>query len=384
MDPTGPIALRFPLIARVRPPCLPLPARVAKLAELADAAQRDAYHGEASSVFNQAALLASDLSLPGLARQWCHRHAAAYLRACPLVGMNAIRALEPLVNLARLHIRADHGDQAHQMLRSLYDAIADGTAVIIDGVTVPADLTVTDADRQEVHQWLWRVIIADGTRALTTAGRWQEALGHLQRHHGVGKRMLDGRQVAALARATTGDYAGARQLLTGTAPGEPWENAVTACLTALCVHIDTMLDHCRRLGFQPGLAVFHTRLVLSAVDAGRLSCNPRVGTQARELAVQIVQVGDGHAAREILAHEGCVSLLTEQQMQGLAQAVDACAFGRRTMPPGLASALDISEAVITRTLTADLQRPDRGQADAHRLAARVHLQEAMSRQPDSP
>ncbi|HXP21107.1 MAG TPA: hypothetical protein VN840_15805 [Streptosporangiaceae bacterium] len=387
MDPNGPIALRFPLVARVRPVCLPLPARVARLAELADAAQRDAYQGLASSVFNQAALLASDLGLPDVARQWCHRHAAAYLRACPLGGMEAIRALEPLINLARLHIRAGHGDQAHRMLRSLYDAIAEGTAVMFDGITMPADLTVTEADRQEVHQWLWRVIIADGTRALTTAGRWQEALGHLQHHHGVGRRMLDGRQVAILACATTGDYDGARHLLTDTAPGEPWENEVTACLTALCVpprrrpashDIDTMLDHCRRLGFQPGLAVFHTRLVLSAVDAGRLSRNPRVGTQARELTDQIVQIGDGYAARDILAHQGCVSLLTGQQMRRLAQTRDACALGRRTTPPGLASALDISEAVLTRTLTADLQRPDRERANADQLAASGHYARVAS------
>jgi len=28
------------------------------------------------------------------------------------------------------------------------------------------------------------------------AGHWQDALAHLQRHHGIGQRMLDGRQVA--------------------------------------------------------------------------------------------------------------------------------------------------------------------------------------------
>ena len=47
----------------------------------------------------------SDLGLPELARQWCHQ-ATAYLNQYPLSGMDAIRGLEPLVNLARLDIRA--------------------------------------------------------------------------------------------------------------------------------------------------------------------------------------------------------------------------------------------------------------------------------------
>jgi hypothetical protein len=361
MDPTGPVALRFPLVARVRPVCLPLPARAGRIAELANAAERDACQGLASSVFNQAALLASDLDLPDVARQWCHRHASAYLHACPLGGMDAVRALEPLVNLARLRIRAGHGDQAHRMLLSLCEAVTEGTAVMLDGIWVPADLTATDADRREVRQWLWRVIIADGTRALTAAGRWQDALTHLQHHRGVGRHILDGRQVAVLARATTADYDGAQQLLADTAPGEPWENAVTACLTALCrpphrrpanSDIDTLLDRCCRLDFQAGLVVFHTRLVLSAVDASHLSSHPRLRTQAIELTDRIVEIGDGYAAREILAHDGCVSLLTQQQTRRLARTVDVCALGRRAIPSVLTSALDTSEAVITRTLRA--------------------------------
>jgi len=364
VDPNGPIARRFPLVARVRPVCLPLSARVGKLAELANTAEREAYQGTASSVFNQAALLASDLDLPDLARQWCHRHAAAYLHACPLVGMDAIRGLEPLVNLARLNIRAGLGDQGHQMLRTLYEAVTEGTAAVLDGLAVPTDLTATDADRQEVRQWLWRLIVADGTRALTSAGRWQEALAHVQKHHGIGKRMLDGRQVAVLARATTGDHDDAQQLLADTAPGEPWENAVTACLTALCRppdrqsadhELDALLAHCRQLDFQTNLAVFHTRLALSAIDAAGHSGHPGVQMRASELVERIVKVGDGYAAREVLAHDRCARLLTKQQTRRLAEGVDACSLGDRTLPAGLqgdlSTALDTSETVIRSRLT---------------------------------
>ncbi len=368
MDPHGAIARRFPLVARVRPPCLPLHTRIDKLTELADTAEAQAYQGLASSVFNQAALLASDLDLPDLARQWCHQHAAAYLQHTPLAGMDAIRALEPIVNLTRLHIRAGRTDQGHQLLLTLYDTVTTATSATFDGIHVPGDLTATDTDRDELRQWLWRVIIADGTRALTAAGRWPEALAHLQRHRGIGAHMLDGRQVAVLARATTGDHHGAQQLLTDTTPGEPWENAVTACLTALChpdgrpptSEIDALLDHFPRLEIRVDLAVFHTRLLLSTVDIDGGASHPGIRTEGSALADRIAEAGDGYAAREVLAHHGCVTTLTERQTRILEETVETCALGHRAIPLSLqrrlSSALLTSEAVVARTLSAHFHR----------------------------
>lgn len=365
MDPNGPIAQRFPLVARIRPMCLPLTTRVHNLTELADTAKRSGYQGTASSVFNQAALLASDLDMPELARQWCHQHAAAYLRDLPRSGMDAIRGLEPLVNLARLRFRAGQGDQGHQMLTRLYSAITDGTEATLDGITVAADLTASDADRQEVRQWLWRVIIADGTRALTAAGRWQDALVHLERHRGIGEHMLDGRQVAVLARATTDDHDAAQQLIHGTIPGQPWENAVTACLGLLCRppdhrpterEIDSLLASCHQLDFQDNLVVFHTRLALAVVDSTARRRHPGVQNHAMTLANRIQDIGDGYAARDVLAHDDCVALLTEDQIAGLTKTLNACALGQGTIPAelhtDLQTALSNSEAVILQTLSA--------------------------------
>jgi hypothetical protein len=369
MDPTGPAVRRFPLIARPRPACLPLPARVRALTDLAAQAQREAYRGIASSVFNQAALLASDLGLPDLARQWCRRHAAAYLNACPLNGMDAVRALEPVVNLARLRIRDGQEHHGYKLLRALNETVTSGSTANFDGIVVPGNLTATDPDRQEVCQWLWRVIIADGTRALTTAGRWHDALSHLQQHHGIGQRMLDGRQVAVLARATTGDYDGAHDILASTAPGEPWENTVTACLTALCrqptwqphgADLDVLTRTYRDLDFRPGLAVFRTRLLLTAVDAARQVHHPAIRIHATALADQIAQLRDGYAAREILSHHACLRLLTSGQTDCLTATVKRCALGSQTMPPkyhaDLEALLDSSEALITRTLAISAHR----------------------------
>ncbi|MGW7007304.1 hypothetical protein ACWGCW_32000 [Streptomyces sp. NPDC054933] len=286
MDPHGLIAQRFPLVARFRPACLPLPERVSALVDIADTAVRKANQGLASAVYNQAALIASDVGVPELAAQMCHQHAAAYLHACPLPGMTAIRALEPVVNLARLQIRAGRPDDARQRLLAPYEAVGQGTAAQFENAAVPADLTATGEDRHEVRAWLWRVLLADGTRTLTTKGRWNEALAHIEAHRGVGKRMLDGRQVAVLAALTTDDTARAAAILADTTPGEPWEQAVTACLTALChrdagqlsdAHVNDLVNTYLDWKAEPGMTVFDIRLGLTTLDATGSSSTNRGG-----------------------------------------------------------------------------------------------------------
>ncbi|MGH3903080.1 MAG: hypothetical protein ACRDTE_02600, partial [Pseudonocardiaceae bacterium] len=42
-----------------------------------------------------------------------------------------------------------------------------------------------------VIRWLWSALLSDGTRALTRAGRWAQALQHAQQHKGIGQRLLD-------------------------------------------------------------------------------------------------------------------------------------------------------------------------------------------------
>ncbi|MGH3793646.1 MAG: hypothetical protein ACRDSP_02030 [Pseudonocardiaceae bacterium] len=364
MDPTGPIARRFPLMARPRPACAPLHQRVADLCDRAHAAEQANDMAAASAVHNLAALLASDVGLPDLARQWCHRHAMVYLHARPLSAKAAIRALEPLVNLARLHIRDDNGERAYTLLDALYTAVASRANSTIDGIAVPAaSLTVSPDAHQEVRRWLWAVLLATGARALARAGRWNQACTQLHRYKGIGRRIFDGRQVAVLARATAGDNGGALTLLADTLPGEPWESAVAACLTALCrQHTDqptdrdiaALLDHYRQLDTSPGLAVFHTRLGLSAIDAIGGIEHRAARRIAADLLHRASTARDGYTARDILGHDGCVSVLTDRQAHDLAETVNACALGSRALPAPLqaelSAALDTAEAVLTRTL----------------------------------
>ncbi|TQE36190.1 hypothetical protein Sipo8835_11285 [Streptomyces ipomoeae] len=342
------VTQRFPLVARPRPACLPLAQRVQALAELADTAAKTGDASVASTVYNQAALIASDVGATDLAQTMCHQHAAAYLNAAPLPGTTAIRALEPIVNLARLQIRAGQADDGHQHLLTLFDAVSAESPAQVQGIAIPADLTANAEDRQEVRTWLWRVLLSDGTRALTTAGRWTEALAHVEAHRGVGQRMLDGRQVAVLAAIATGNTLGADNLLTTTESGDPWEDAVTHCLTVLCHRAAGLpwRDYQQHLVTtyleQPGedgMTVFNTRLGLAVLDVLISPEDPVARVVVAELYRRTIKATDGYAAREILAHPLFTALATNREAQDCRALLHACALETGALPTGLSSQL---------------------------------------------
>ncbi|WP_405466718.1 hypothetical protein OG783_28920 [Streptomyces jietaisiensis] len=289
----------------------------------------------ASTVYNQAALLASDVGIPDLARALCHRHAAAYLQAAPLPGATAIRALEPLVNLARLRIRAGQADEAHASLQQLFKAVSTRNSAEIEGIAIPAELVTTPDHHQQLRAWLWSVLLADGTRALTAANRWPEALAHVEAHRGIGRRMLDGRQVAVVTALVGGDFHRADSLLTDTEPGEPWEDAVKGCLTALCrrasgrprrdslrVLLTAYLDR----PHTNDLAVFDTRLGLTILNVIGTVDVPAARRVAVELHRRTVRATDGYAAREALQHPAFTAHTTEPERRACLALIDACAL----------------------------------------------------------
>jgi hypothetical protein len=329
---------------------------VADLCTRADQAEHSDL-AEASAVHNQAALVASDCGLPDLARQWCHRHANAYLRAHPLGAQVARHALEPLTNLARLYIREGQGERAFELMDTLFAAVSSRTDAVIDGVQIPADLTHPPEAHQEVRRWLWAVLLATGARALAVAGRWADACARLRDYKGIGHRMFDGRQVTIIAAAASGHTDRALALLSDTVHGEPWENAVTACLTMMCgsrsaiADPDTLITQYYLLDRSaPGLAVFHTRLGLSFIDALGTVDNPNAYRVATQLISHATAAQDGYVARDLLAHSGCHSLLTGIEERELTALVETCALDRGSIPVALlrdlTTALASAEAVM--------------------------------------
>ncbi|WP_329175148.1 hypothetical protein [Streptomyces sp. NBC_01477] len=319
--------------------------------------------GVASTVYNQAALLASDVGLPDIARTICTQHANLYLRSAPLTHEAAIRALEPVVNLARLQVRAGQPDTARQHLSTLFDSVTHKQPAQIESVAIPADLVATDADRREVRTWLWTILLADGTRALTSAGRWNDALDHIQRHHGLAQRMLDGRQVAVLAALNDGATAHAQDLLTHTKPGEPWEAAVRDSLTVMSLRaadqewhrplqhlVTTYLD----LPDVEGLTAFTTRFGLAVLDLLETPDAAAARQVMADLHRRAMWANDGYAAGDALSHPQSRRLASEQEFKNSQRLLNACALQSGTFPRELRDrikdALRMSQRVIRENL----------------------------------
>jgi hypothetical protein len=354
------VAQHFPLLARHRPACLPLPARIRHLTSLAEQAEATRDQGTASAVLNQAALLASDVGADDYAERLCHAQAHTFLTAGPLDGPTAVRALEPVINLGRLRTRAGAPDEARTALSHLTTAIRTRAHVTVHYVSIPAALLAADDSAQHVLSWLWRVTLADGTRAFTTQGRWQEALDHVRTHRGVGERMLDGRQVAVIANLMLHDRQTASAMVTATAPGEPWENDVTTLLATICQptadvplaeHTVQQLVHLGNREHGQGRIVFATRLAL--VAHAHLRTHPHTAAAAQHLQTlierRILDAADGYAARDALTHLPA----TSPDTGALRDLVDLCALGRG-LPPEHRAALDTATAVALDVVRATL------------------------------
>lgn len=357
------IAQRFPLVARPRPTCPPLAERIGQLRELAHAADADGDQASAAAVQNKAALIASDCGLHDLARTLCWRHFDTYLSRWPLDAPTARHVLEPLVNLARLLIRTRDANRAHHLLNALFNALSTHGDAVIDGRPLSfRHLTNTEEDHRTLCQWLWTVLLADGTRALTSAGRWQEALAYVQQRKGIGCRLLDGRQVAVLAQLHAGNPITALKTISQSNTTEPWERAVAACLTALCTArseqranavVTTMIDYYLSLPPSPEVVLFQVRLGLTVTDIAGITSQHREAERATaRLVEQALTSGDGYAAQEVVNNRSSHTRLTVEHDRALSSVVQSAGLDHKAIPQrlitDLLNATEAAQAVTTR------------------------------------
>lgn len=304
------VARRFPLVPRHRPALPPLTQQLAEVADLArtppdnpDAAARIA------AAHNKAALIASNCGHHDLARALCWRHHHRYSQQQPWTVIEARRALEPVVNLARLQIRADHHDTAIETLESLLSAVHDGGVAEIDGQLIDLrDAIATDDDRAETRRWIWTVTLAEGVRALARAGRWDDAAAHADRHRGIGATLLDGRQIAVIAHTLRGDHTTATGLLADTVHAQPWQETVAELLQLMIrrqTGASTHPDADKLAGFDhvepgtPPTGLFAIDVQLAAVQ---LVDDPARSAVLAELARAAAVTNDGALAHTILTH----------------------------------------------------------------------------------
>ncbi|MGH3925229.1 MAG: hypothetical protein ACRDTT_20605 [Pseudonocardiaceae bacterium] len=213
-------------------------------------------------------------------------------------------------------------------------------------------------------------MLADGTRALTQAGRWGDALRHIEGYKGIGKRMLDGRQVAILARCTTGDYDAAIDMLDNSWAPDPWEQAVATCLRTLCLHIGnqpadtsaaTMVRAYLRLEPSPERLVFRTRLGLCVIDLAADAHRAGTSQVIARVIREAVAGADTYSASDVLSHELCRSSMAKADEDTLADIVELSGLRRATMPARLLDDLmtsaKTSEAKLAQVLARDTHRP---------------------------
>ncbi|MEV4362678.1 hypothetical protein [Nonomuraea sp. NPDC049625] len=361
------VVRRFPLVGRARPCCPSLPERVQEIADIADTAARqdaDTLH-EGAHALNKAALLASDCGLPDLARDLCWQHINIYREAGHHLTVHQARyMLEPALNLARLQIRADAGQQALRLLDAMYQAVRDGTDLVIENRTLPlTDLSGTRQEHYKLREWVWLQYLADGIRALALADRWDEAVTHAKTHQGIGLHLMEGRQAAIIAHCLRGMPGGARAVLEESSPTEPWEQQVVPCLRVMCAEprgaaasqsIKVMIEHFLEHKPLAGYAVFRARLGLTVATLASNTDIAAANHVHAQVTREVIESGDGYAARDALTHR-LLGDTPDVHRQALASLVASSGLGAGKLPATLLDTLTCSAKIATEVLTAALQ-----------------------------
>ncbi|RCG29470.1 hypothetical protein DQ384_20775 [Sphaerisporangium album] len=349
---------RFPLVGRARPACPSLPERVKEIADSAARPGADPLH-EGAHALNKAALLASDCGLPDLARELCWQHINIYREADhPLTVLQARYMLEPALNLARLQIRADAGQHALRLLDSMYQAARNGTDLVIEGRRLPlTNITATRQEHHKLREWVWLQYLADGIRALALADRWDEAVTHARVHNGVGVHLMEGRQAEIIAHCLRGEARAAQRVLEECTLTEPWEHLVGSCLSVMCAdrssasagrNVAAMVEQFLGRVPLPGFAVFRARLGLTVATLASSTASGAADRVHARVAEEVVESGDGYAARDVLTGGHPLSAAHRQALTGL---VASAGLGAGELPEPLLDALICSAKIATDVLT---------------------------------
>ncbi|MCD0450409.1 hypothetical protein LO762_14585 [Actinocorallia sp. API 0066] len=210
----------------------------------------------------------------------------------------------------------------------------------------------TAADHKTVCTATWAALLADGTRALITAGRWKEAERLTTTHRGIGSRLLDGRQVSIIARLKDGQPDHALQILDQSTPAEHWELAVSTVLRQICsAAIGTMPTQP-----QPDLKLVHelvanssppTRLFAARVGLTALSTMCGASSiEARALIHEILRSSaeDSYAAKDALAHPVARSGMAITTQDHLTRTVEASSLGGENLDVELMDSLHLAVA----------------------------------------
>ncbi|ADL49621.1 MULTISPECIES: hypothetical protein [Micromonospora] len=369
-------ALRyFPLLGRPRPDCPALPLRIKEIADAADTAVQKREHGmpDAAHALNKAALIASDAGMPDLARKLCWQHINAYRRtARPLSILEARYMLEPVLNLARLQIRADHGVPALRLLEAMYDAVTHRTALILDKHALPTATLDGDAgERRKLREWVWLQLLGEGIRILALSNRWAGAAEHARKHNGIGGHLMEGRQAAVIAACIQGKPDQGRKILGSSTLTQLWEHQVATCLNVICIgpadanathHLTVATEQLAAPISAPNYASYRTRLGLATAILATPT-RPKLAAEILyQTAQQAIDIADGYAARDVLSFCGPIGGTTPDQCADLRRITVGAGLAPGGLPETAVQEISRSAALAEAVVAKALHRADSGRA----------------------
>ncbi len=344
-DATHAAVRRFPLLGRPRPACPALPLRIQEITDAATDARLNAEHrmAHAAHTLNKAALVASDCGMADLARQLCWQHIDTYRRIQrPLTIIEALYMLEPVLNLARLDIRANHGTTALRLLEAMHQAVTRRCDLTVGNHTLPtANLVGDQHDRWQLREWVWLQLIGEGVRALALADRWSDAAEHARTHNGIGVHLMEGRQAAIIAHCIQGDLPQGRALLAQSTPTQPWEQEIATCLHMMCTqptdtqmahHLTTAITRYAARTPMAGYASYRARLGLTIATLAS-TIRPDLATNLLgQIAEDAIDSTDGYAARDVLGFREPIGGITDRQHRDLTRLAAESGLGAGTLP----------------------------------------------------
>lgn len=359
---------RFPLLGRPRPACPALPLRIQEITDAVNASTRNADRGmgDAAHALNKAALVASDCAMPHLARDLCWQHIHAYRDVQrPLTILEARYLLEPVLNLARLDMRANQGTPALRLLEAMHQAITRRADLTIEDRTLPTgNLVGEQHERRQLREWVWLQLVGEGVRALALANRWADAAEHARAYNGIGVHLMEGRQAAIIAHCIHGDLQQARALLTGSTPTQPWELEIAACLHIICTeltdqrmghHLTTAIERFTARTPTAGYASYRARLGLTIATLANPT-HPDLATDLlNHVAEETINSADGYAARDLLTIRHPTEGITQPQRQLLGRLASQSGIGAGTLPAATLQELTNAANGALASLRAALQ-----------------------------
>lgn len=232
--------------------------------------------------------------------------------------------------------------------------------------TLPlADLTGSRAEHQKLHEWVWLHLLGDGIRALALAWRWDDAVAHAQAHRGIGLHFMEGRDRGPLRqrRPDTGTSGAG-----GSHPAAAMGTPGGLLLKVMCAHPDdtprqrdvtAMIARFVEHQPIPGYAFFRAQLGLTATIL-TATIDPEAASRVLvQVADEVIESGDGYAARETPRHHDTLAPVTDGQHAVLTDLLAASGLGTGTMPEPLRQRLLDSTWAAAQELRASLQQPER-------------------------